>query len=142
MSGTTTSNNTNGNKNSKEINEIIKIIKLMICAFVIAVVGFTACILTSCAQIDFSKKAIAFEETLWGMDISVPSIVGEATSMLSLKIGYLTVKYTSAPAGASVSIDKQYSNISFWNLSGDVKTIIKVNNGTSETFPSDAPVKK
>ena len=42
-----------------EVKNNIKIAKTTLYVLVIAIIGFTVLILTSCAQIDFSKKAIA-----------------------------------------------------------------------------------
>ena len=70
------------------------------------------------------------------------TLLAEAGSLMKLRAGFWTVKYASAPVGATVLIDKQYNEISLWNMSGTITTKIEVNNGTSKTFPEDAPVKK
>jgi len=128
---------------NNEIKESVKLIKIAIYGLVMAAIGFTALILTSCAQIDFSKKAIALEETVFAIDLTMPStILSEAAAVVKLRAGFWTTKYASAPVGSTVLIDKEYNDISLWNMTGTVTTKIEVNHGVSKTFPEDAPVKK
>jgi len=112
--------------------EIARTILYVLFLTIVAVGTLFVC---SCAQIDFSKKALALESTVFGLDVSVPSFVGDATSFCNLKLGYVTTKYTSAPAGSSVSIDKEYKDASFWKMEGTVTTKLNVD------FPRDAPLK-
>ena len=99
--------------------------------------------LTGCASmVDFRNKVVAFENTLIGFEITVPNIGdGATTSLLTLRFGYVTTRYTSAPVGGKATINTDYKNINFWTLSGNVTTNIEVDNGTSKTFPEDAPLK-
>lgn len=110
----------------------------------VGIVGlFVATFLTGCANmIDFRNKVIAAENTIIGFEITVPNIAdGFTSSLLTLRFGYVTTRYTSAPVGAKASITTDYKDINFWTLSGQVSTKIDVENGVSKTFPEDAPLK-
>ena len=113
----------------------IELAKTILYVLFLTIVAIGTLSLCSCAQIDFSKKALALESTVFGLDVSVPSFVGDATSFCNIKLGYVTTKYTSAPIGSSVSINKEYKDANFWKMEGTVTTKLDVN------FPSDAPVK-
>ncbi len=91
-------------------------------------------------MIDFRDKAIALETKVVGMEITVPDITGGTGSLLSLRLGWVSTKYSSAPAGSEVTIDDQYNDINFWTMSGTVKSLITIKNN-KKSYPADAPLK-
>lgn len=93
-------------------------------------------------MIDFRNKTIAAENTIIGFEITVPNIVdGFASSLLTLRFGYVTTRYTSAPKGGKAYVETDYSNINFWTLTGTVKTKVGVEN-IEYKVSEDAPVVK
>lgn len=100
-------------------NTIIRIIILIL-----------LCFITGCGMIDFRQKSIATESKVIGLDLSVPEIVSAGTSIASIKMGYITTKYISAPVGGKASINDQLDNVSIWSLSGGGKSSMSVENDT------------
>ncbi len=85
-----------------------------------------------CGMIDFRNKSIATEQKVIGIDATVPSITsGEA--LCSVRIGYISNKYISAPKGSTASIKDNYKNWSFLSLSGDASSELIVTNDTERT---------
>lgn len=109
---------------------------------IIIIMVFLVLIATSCAQfVDFRDKGIGFETKVLGLEASIPDVImGGVGSMLTIRFGWISTKYASAPAGTEVRIDDQYKDISFWTLSGTVTSLITISNKQSQ-YPSDAPLK-
>lgn len=78
----------------------------------------TILMLAGCSSLE--HKAIAGETKGVYADISVPSIGANGlASFLSVKIGAMTTKWTSAPDNGKTSIKDTYQDISFWTMSGE-----------------------
>jgi len=55
-----------------------------------------------------------------------------------VQAGYIQNKYISMPDNSSASVDNAYTDISFFSLSGNVVSKIRVNNNTDTNIKTDS----
>lgn len=90
----------------------------------------TILMLAGCGMIDFREKAIATETKVIGLDATVPSI-SSGQSFASIKLGYISTKYLSAPDGGKVSLEDEYKDCSLLSVSGTAISKISVSNDSA-----------
>jgi hypothetical protein len=97
---------------------------------------------SSCASmVDFRDKAIAVETTVVGFDFTIPDIfTGMTSSLCTIRFGYVTNRYTSAPKGGKAYSESEYKDFNIWKLTGTVMTKVGTEN-IEYKVSQDAPVK-
>ena len=90
-------------------------------------------LLCSCGVIDLREKAIATECKVVGFMVEVPSL-NAATSLVSVKLGYIVTKYTSTPPGAYSSIEDDYVDVSMIAISGTAKSKLTTYNEARKEY--------